>query len=112
MFHLHGALGFCWAVLWVSTAADGPSDDKRCSAGERSYIEATLAAVRRHDIAAIWVAFFSRCQRYRCGQEAAACATRVQGEATAAGKQKETTAAGSGQVLAVDPSCPFLVHTF
>ena len=25
-------------------------------------------AVSRHDIAAIWVAFFSRCQRYRCGQ--------------------------------------------
>jgi len=23
---------------------------------------------RRHDIAAIWVAFFSRCQRCRCGQ--------------------------------------------
>ena len=23
----------------------------------------------RHDIAAIWVAFFSRCQRYRCGQD-------------------------------------------
>ena len=22
-----------------------------------------------HDIAGIWVAFFSRCQRYRCGQE-------------------------------------------
>ena len=25
-------------------------------------------AVSRHDIAGIWVAFFSRCQRYRCGQ--------------------------------------------
>ena len=25
--------------------------------------------VSRHDIADIWVAFFSRCQRYRCGQE-------------------------------------------
>ena len=25
--------------------------------------------VSHHDIAAIWVAFFSRCQRYRCGQE-------------------------------------------
>ena len=25
-------------------------------------------AVSRHDIAAIWVAFFSRRQRYRCGQ--------------------------------------------
>ena len=24
--------------------------------------------VSRHDIAGIWVAFFSRCQRYRCGQ--------------------------------------------
>ena len=27
-----------------------------------------MSSVRRHDIAAIWVAFFSRCQRYRCGQ--------------------------------------------
>ena len=26
--------------------------------------------VSRHDIAGIWVAFFSRCQRYRCRQEA------------------------------------------
>ena len=75
VFHLHGALGFCWAVLWLSTAADGPSEDKRCSAGEQSYIEATLAA------------------------EAAACTARVQGEATTAGKQKETTAVGSAQVL-------------
>ena len=24
--------------------------------------------MRRHDIAGIWVAFFSACQRYRCGQ--------------------------------------------
>ena len=24
--------------------------------------------VSRHDIAGIWVAFFSRCQRYRCRQ--------------------------------------------
>ena len=24
--------------------------------------------VSRHAIAGIWVAFFSRCQRYRCGQ--------------------------------------------
>ena len=27
-----------------------------------------LRAVSCHDIAGIWVAFFSRCQRYRCGQ--------------------------------------------
>ena len=27
-----------------------------------------FSAVRRHDIAAIWVAFFSRWQRYRCRQ--------------------------------------------
>ena len=24
--------------------------------------------MRRHDIAGIWLAFFSACQRYRCGQ--------------------------------------------
>ena len=28
----------------------------------------TVASVSRHDIAAIWVAFFSRCRRYRCRQ--------------------------------------------
>ena len=28
------------------------------------------ASVSCHDIAGIWVAFFSRCQRYRCQQEA------------------------------------------
>ena len=28
------------------------------------------AVVRRRDIAGIWVAFFARCQRYRCGHEA------------------------------------------
>ena len=27
---------------------------------------ATVITVSRHDIAAIWLAFFSRCQRYRC----------------------------------------------
>ena len=27
-----------------------------------------LSDVSRHDIAGIWVAFFSRCQRHRCGQ--------------------------------------------
>ena len=27
-----------------------------------------MSSVRRHDTAAIWVAFFSRCQRSRCGQ--------------------------------------------
>ena len=33
-------------------------------------------SVSRHDIAGIWVAFFSRCQRYRCGQAATRrCAT-------------------------------------
>ena len=32
------------------------------------YAALAIAAllVSRHDIAAIWVAFFSRCQRYRC----------------------------------------------
>ena len=29
-------------------------------------IRAVDCAVCRHDIAAIWVAFLSRCQRYRC----------------------------------------------
>ena len=38
----------------------------------REYIEKlvpyTLGAVSHHDIAVIWLAFFSRCQRYRCWQ--------------------------------------------
>ena len=28
----------------------------------------SFIGVSRHDIAGIWVAFFSRCRRYRCGQ--------------------------------------------
>ena len=32
-----------------------------------------------HDIAAIWVAFFSRCQRYRCRQAACRAALRLSG---------------------------------
>ena len=42
-----------------------------------------LGVVSCHDIAGIWVAFFSRCQRYRCGQgydqhggQVQACAAR------------------------------------
>ena len=30
------------------------------------FLDDGWGSVRRHDIAAIWVAFFSRCQRYRC----------------------------------------------
>ena len=37
--------GYLWETPWVSEA---------------------LADVSRQDIAGIWVAFFSRCQRYRC----------------------------------------------
>ena len=32
--------------------------------------KAMKSKVSRHDIAGIWLAFFSRCQRYRCGQGA------------------------------------------
>ena len=32
-------------------------------------LDAEEVSVSRHDLAGIWVAFFSRCQRYRCGQE-------------------------------------------
>ena len=34
-----------------------------------AYLRPDEREVSRHDIAGIWVAFFSRCQRYRCGQE-------------------------------------------
>ena len=30
------------------------------------WVKRGLTTCKRHDIAAIWVAFFSRCQRYRC----------------------------------------------
>ena len=47
--------------------------EHRCARGARKGARAVSGqifgnAVSRHDIAAIWVAFFSRCQRYRCGQ--------------------------------------------
>ena len=38
--------------------------------GISSSWSAILSVVSGHDIAGIWVAFFSRCQRYRCRQEA------------------------------------------
>eukprot|EP01045_Picozoa_sp_COSAG04_P016788 COSAG04_NODE_1433_length_6791_cov_2.044082_9_plen_148_part_00 len=40
----------------------------------RNLIVVEVELVRRHDIAAIWVAFFSRYQRYCCGQDCTACA--------------------------------------
>ena len=36
-------------------------------------------SVSRHDIAAVWVAFFSRWQRYRCGQGSIITIASVQG---------------------------------
>ena len=36
--------------------------------GSMSVLTVCNYFVSRHDIAGIWVAFFSRCQRYRCGQ--------------------------------------------
>ena len=38
---------------------------------EDDLIEALESGVSRTNIAGIWVAFFSRCQRYSCGQEIA-----------------------------------------
>ena len=38
--------------------------------GQRRGVSVTFSKVSRRDIAGIWVAFFSRLQRYRCGQEA------------------------------------------
>ena len=35
---------------------------------EAEKLKEIQALVSRHDIAGIWVAFFRRCQRYRCGQ--------------------------------------------
>ena len=35
-------------------------------AASTTYFVFTSDHVSRHDIARIWVAFFSRCQRYRC----------------------------------------------
>ena len=37
--------------------------------GISSSWSAILSVVSGHDIAGIWVAFFSRCQRYRCRQD-------------------------------------------
>ena len=49
-------------TLDLADHADKPSKD--LSGGNRR----KLSAVSCHDIAGIWVTFFSRCQRYRCRQ--------------------------------------------
>ena len=49
-----GALARWFCGQWSARNAVG--------AGPLSHV------VSRHDIAGIWVAFFRRCQRYRCGQ--------------------------------------------
>ena len=46
------AFAFQQKLLWPKRMAIG--------------VEMINNEVSRHDIAAIWVAFFSRCQRYRC----------------------------------------------
>ena len=57
--------------------------------------------VRRHDIAAIWVAFFSRCQRYRCRQGL----EMFNSSEIVLDPTDVMPSPG-------DPSCHFLVHTF
>jgi len=65
-------------MLGVSTINDGHVDKAMAMAAEGGVANAAQRSrvqklrgrskVRRHDIAAIWVAFFSRCQRYLCRQ--------------------------------------------
>ena len=43
-------------------------EHKKTIAGVTNAVVSMLATVSRHDIAGIWVAFFSRCQRYCCRQ--------------------------------------------
>ena len=47
------------SVAWLGSRAS-------VTAGLGKSMEHLACFVSRHDIAAIWVAFFSRCQRYRC----------------------------------------------
>ena len=41
-------------------------EHKKTIAGVTNAVVSMLATVSRKDIAGIWVALFSRCQRYRC----------------------------------------------
>jgi len=60
----------------ASLHSEAPVDEEReenqvgiqSARGLRNKEGVDLYAVSCHDIAGIWVAFFSRCQRYRCGQ--------------------------------------------
>ena len=68
-----GMAGFCQGARdlcrhknwWLLATAYG------VMTGISSSWSAILSVVSGHDIAGIWVAFFSRCQRYRCRQDLA-----------------------------------------
>ena len=47
-----------------SITLDVPPDEFDAPAPDHRWLG--FAYVNRHDVAGIWVAFFSRCQRYRC----------------------------------------------
>jgi len=63
------------------TAPYGVNGENICDCGDDETLEGGClfnirkdpaeTVVSRHDIAGIWVASFSRCQRYRCGQDLA-----------------------------------------
>ena len=63
-------------LLASSLVAGGPLSEYDClltphpGQGGKGQLEQAIftAMVSRHNIADLWVAFFSRCQRYRCGQ--------------------------------------------
>ena len=59
-----------FAGEWTRLSQHNPLDAgfRPASPGIENPVVTRSMDVSRHDIAGIWVAFFSRCQRYRCGQ--------------------------------------------
>jgi MFS family permease len=45
IFYIFGAVGICWALLWVFMGADSPSTHKFISEAEQLYIETNLGSV-------------------------------------------------------------------
>ena len=54
--------------LWLSPDGGDDIDGDGMTVWTREPPDGWSFTVSCHDTAGIWVAFFSRCQRYRCGQ--------------------------------------------
>ena len=64
-------------------------EHKKTIAGVTNAVVSMLATVSRKDIAGIWVASFSRCQRYRCRQVELESLLRGESQEEGAGAEPE-----------------------